>query len=115
MKRIASVLLFLLTTPLLAEEMSDATLRSETNLLWMCIAAFLVFFMQAGFAFVEAGFTRAKNAVNILMKNVADFSVGGLAFFLFGFGIMFGPHILEGLGFGSPVPVSFFESTDGKP
>jgi Amt family ammonium transporter len=108
-------LLLLLSSSLHAEEMSDATLRNETNLLWMCLAAFLVFFMQAGFSFVEAGFTRAKNAVNILMKNVSDFSVGGLAFFLFGFGIMFGPHIISGLGFGSPVPFSFFETTDGKP
>jgi Amt family ammonium transporter len=46
--------------------------------------------MQAGFAMVEAGFTRAKNAVNILMKNLMDFSVGTLAFFLIGFGLMFG-------------------------
>jgi Amt family ammonium transporter len=60
------------------------------NIVWTCVAAFLVFFMQAGFAMVEAGFTRAKNAVNILMKNLMDFSVGSLAFFLIGFGLMFG-------------------------
>jgi Amt family ammonium transporter len=60
------------------------------DVVWTCIAAFLVFFMQAGFAMVEAGFTRAKNAVNILMKNLMDFSVGSLAFFLVGFGLMFG-------------------------
>jgi Amt family ammonium transporter len=60
------------------------------NIVWTCIAAFLVFFMQAGFAMVEAGFTRAKNAVNILMKNLMDFSVGTIAFFLIGFGLMFG-------------------------
>ncbi len=65
-------------------------LRLETNILWTCIAAFLVFFMQAGFAMVEAGFTRAKNAANILMKNLMDFSIGSILFWLVGFGIMFG-------------------------
>ncbi len=65
-------------------------LQSNINIVWTCIAAFLVFFMQAGFAMVETGFTRAKNAVNILMKNLMDFSVGSIAFFLVGFGLMFG-------------------------
>ena len=62
----------------------------NSNILWTCLAAFLVFFMQAGFAMVEAGFTRAKNACNILMKNLMDFSIGSLAFWALGFGIMFG-------------------------
>ena len=57
---------------------------------WLLLAAFLVFFMQAGFALVEAGFTRAKNACNIMMKNLLDFSAGSLAFWAVGFGIMFG-------------------------
>ncbi|MFA5239151.1 MAG: ammonium transporter [Phycisphaerae bacterium] len=65
-------------------------LQLNINIVWTCVAAFLVFFMQAGFAMVETGFTRAKNAVNILMKNLMDFSVGSLAFFLVGFGLMFG-------------------------
>jgi Amt family ammonium transporter len=46
--------------------------------------------MQAGFAMLETGFTRAKNAVNVLMKNLMDFSVGSIAFWMVGFGIMFG-------------------------
>ena len=58
--------------------------------LWTVIAAVLVFFMQAGFAMVETGFTRAKNACNILMKNLMDFSIGSVAYWMFGFGIMFG-------------------------
>ena len=66
------------------------TLQNNLNVVWTCVAAFLVFFMQAGFAMVEAGFTRAKNAVNILMKNLMDFSIGTVAFFLVGFGLMFG-------------------------
>lgn len=65
-------------------------LQLNLNIVWTCIAAFLVFFMQAGFALVETGFTRAKNAVNILMKNLMDFVIGSIAFFLVGFGLMFG-------------------------
>ena len=65
-------------------------LQLNVNVVWTCIAAFLVFFMQPGFAMVECGFTRAKNAINILMKNLMDFSVGSIAFFLVGFGLMFG-------------------------
>ncbi len=65
-------------------------LQTNINIVWTCIGAFLVFFMQAGFAMVETGFTRAKNAVNILMKNLMDFAVGSLAFFVIGFGLMFG-------------------------
>ncbi|AQT69242.1 Ammonia transporter [Anaerohalosphaera lusitana] len=65
-------------------------LQNNINIAWTCLAAFLVFFMQAGFAMVETGFTRAKNAVNIIMKNLMDFSIGSLAFFVVGFGLMFG-------------------------
>ncbi|REJ70275.1 MAG: ammonium transporter [Planctomycetota bacterium] len=71
--------------PLTAEDV-----RFEATILWTCLAAFLVFFMQAGFAMVETGFTRAKSACNILMKNLMDFSVGTLAFWMVGFGLMFG-------------------------
>jgi Amt family ammonium transporter len=62
----------------------------HADYLWTLIAAILVFFMQAGFALVEAGFTRAKNAINIFMKNLMDFSIGSLAFWAVGFGLMFG-------------------------
>jgi Amt family ammonium transporter len=58
--------------------------------MWVLIAAALVFFMQAGFAMVETGFTRAKNAGNIIMKNLMDFSIGTPTYWLVGFGIMFG-------------------------
>jgi Amt family ammonium transporter len=64
--------------------------QSNANILWTLLAAFLVMFMQAGFAMVETGFTRAKNAGNILMKNVMDFAVGSVAFFFVGFALMFG-------------------------
>jgi len=65
-------------------------LRADTDILWTCLAAFLVFFMQAGFAMVEVGFTRAKNACNIIMKNLMDFGIGTIAFYFVGFGLMFG-------------------------
>ncbi|MDL1982941.1 MAG: ammonium transporter [Deltaproteobacteria bacterium] len=64
--------------------------QAHADYVWTMVAAALVFFMQAGFALVEAGFTRAKNAVNIMMKNLMDFSVGSLAFWAIGFGLMFG-------------------------
>ncbi len=64
--------------------------QTHANYLWTLVAAALVFFMQAGFAMVETGFTRAKNAINILMKNLMDFSVGSIVFWAVGFGIMFG-------------------------
>ncbi len=66
------------------------TVQLNLNTVWTLLAAILVFFMQAGFAMVEAGFTRAKNAVNIMMKNLMDFSIGSLGFFVLGFGLMFG-------------------------
>mgnify|MGYP003640564396 CR=1 FL=1 len=64
--------------------------QNNLNIVWTCVSAFLVFFMQAGFAMVETGFTRAKNVVNIIMKNLMDFSIGSIAFYSVGFGIMFG-------------------------
>lgn len=67
-----------------------ASIYSDADVLWTCLAAFLVFFMQAGFAMVESGFTRAKNACNIMMKNMMDFSIGTLSFWMIGFGLMFG-------------------------
>ena len=58
--------------------------------IWTLIAAILVFMMQAGFAMLETGFTQSKNAANIMMKNLMDFSIGTLAFWMVGYGIMFG-------------------------
>ena len=67
-----------------------ASLAAQIDWFWTCVAAFLVFFMQAGFALVESGFTRAKNVVNILMKNLMDFTIGAIAFWAIGFSLMFG-------------------------
>ncbi len=64
--------------------------QTNANYVWTLVAAALVFFMQAGFALVETGFTRAKNAINIMMKNLMDFAMGSLAYWAIGFGLMFG-------------------------
>ncbi len=73
-----------------APEVKAEDVQRNANFIWTLLAAFLVFFMQAGFAMVESGFTRAKNAVNIMMKNLMDFALGSLAFWAIGFGLMFG-------------------------
>jgi len=70
--------------------------HSQLDTMWVLIAAALVFFMQAGFAMVETGFTRAKNAGNIIMKNLMDFCIGTPTYWLVGFGIMFGSGTLIG-------------------
>lgn len=78
--------------------MNDLAISLDT--VWMLLAAMLVFWMQPGFALCEAGFTRSKNTVNILMKNFVDFMLGSLLFFFVGFGFMFGS---DGAGFiGAP-------------
>ena len=72
------------------DEPTAADVQTNLDIVWTAIAAFLVFFMQPGFALVEAGFTRAKNACNIIMKNLMDFSIGTLAWWAIGFALMFG-------------------------
>jgi len=64
-------------------------LTTGVDTMWGLLASFLVFFMQAGFGMVEAGFIRAKNACNILMKNFLDFALGCIFFFLVGYAFMF--------------------------
>ena len=74
---------------------------SAVDTIWVLLGAMLVFFMQPGFALVEAGLTRAKNTANILMKNFIDFSVGSVLYWLLGFSIMFGVGAFLGWnGFG---------------
>lgn len=73
------------------------TVDGELFGVWFLIGAALVFFMQCGFAMVESGFTRAKNAGNIIMKNLMDFCIGAVMFILLGFGLMMGEECLGGL------------------
>ncbi len=103
MKNSKKIILLLFALPvLLMAQSSGPTVESNAkkiaevqihaDYLWTLVAAFLVFFMQAGFAMVEAGLTRSKNTVNILMKNLLDFCIGSLVYWAIGFGIMFGDN-----------------------
>ena len=87
---IVGLAVILLSTPALAADVGDID-RTKVALdtVWVVVAAALVMFMQAGFALVETGFTQAKNACNILMKNLMDFSIGSIAYWAVGFAIMF--------------------------
>ena len=91
------LLVGLLCTDVQADEgaINVAQLKQGLDTVWVLIGAFLVFFMQAGFGMVEAGFIRAKNTCNILTKNFLDFCMASLGFFLIGYGLMFG----DGNGF----------------
>ncbi|TKD71947.1 ammonium transporter [Pseudalkalibacillus hwajinpoensis] len=94
MKKISGlfIALFLLSggQAFAAEDAAVATLSQSMDTVWVMIAAFLVFFMHAGFAMVETGFTRSKNALNILMKNLLTMSIGAVLYFVIGYGLMFG-------------------------
>ena len=72
------------------EEISLSDVAQGLDTVWVLLAAFLVFFMQAGFGMVEAGFIRAKNTCNILTKNFLDFCMASLGFFIIGYALMFG-------------------------
>ncbi len=94
--------------------MSIEQLTVGLDTVWVLLAAFLVFFMQAGFGMVEAGFIRAKNTTNILTKNFLDFCMASIGFFLFGYAIMFGTGngfmgltgwFMKGAESGADVPV----------
>ncbi len=76
--------------------MISEAVSSEVFAIWFLIGAALVFFMQAGFAMVETGFTRAKNAGNIIMKNLMDFCIGTCVFIPLGYGLLLGEDILGG-------------------
>ncbi|MDR3137775.1 MAG: ammonium transporter [Tannerellaceae bacterium] len=95
------------------DTIAEVALSLDT--VWMLLAAMLVFFMQPGFALVEAGFTRTKNTANILMKNLLDFSLGSILFWAVGFGIMFGagdfigcPHLFDVSFFDMGLPIEGF-------
>jgi len=92
----ASLIAGPLATGAMAQEVSMGEVASAVNSVWIVVAAILVMFMQAGFALVEAGFTRAKNAGNIIMKNVMDFSLGSLTYWAFGFALAYGGSSIGG-------------------
>lgn len=97
---IVLVFLGIIVSPVCAADPSgEATLaenpEAALDFIWVLICGFLVMFMQPGFAMLETGFTRAKNAANIMMKNLMDFSIGALSYWAVGFAIMYGT--IEGL------------------
>ena len=73
-------------------------LKNELDTVWIVVAAALVFFMQAGFALLESGMSRSKNAVNVVMKNYMDVCIGSIIFWLVGYGIMFGDSVTGWFG-----------------
>ena len=98
-KRIFALLALLLCAGFIAtaEGFTVDQVATAIDMLWLVLAASLVFFMQAGFALVETGLTRAKNATNIIMKNLMDFCIGSIAFWMVGWGLMYGADALGGL------------------
>ena len=96
------LLLLGLAAPVSAAPQTVESLELSVNLVWVMFGAVLVFFMHAGFALVETGFSRAKNALHILMKNFLTISLGALLYFIVGFGLMFGDtigHLFGSSGF----------------
>ena len=85
----------------MAQELLDAVKEAANEVgfgIWFLIAVALIFFMQAGFAMVETGFTRAKNAGNIIMKNLMDFCIGTIMFIVIGFGLLLGEDAIGIIG-----------------
>ncbi|MEM5948197.1 ammonium transporter [Spirochaetia bacterium 38H-sp] len=100
--KLAAVLIFLIagTGSLFAQSLEEtvALHGQAIDMIWLILSAALVFFMQAGFAMVETGLTRAKNSANVLMKNLMDFSVGSIAFWAIGWALMYGADALGLIG-----------------
>jgi len=103
--------------PALADSAAEESISRGLDTVWVLFAAVLVFFMQAGFGMVEAGFIRAKNACNILTKNFLDFCMASFGYFLFGYAIMFGTDngmigmkgwFMMGAESGAPIPLFAF-------
>lgn len=102
------------STPVFASTPADV--RADMNIIWVMFAAALVFFMQAGFSLLETGLVRAKNTINVAMKNFTDFAVAMVVFWLVGFGLMFGKSMggIVGtngflmLGYDTPWDYTFF-------
>jgi Amt family ammonium transporter len=95
--------------------MTVQDLGISIDTVWMLLAATLVFFMQPGFAFCEAGFTRSKNTTNILFKNFVDYMIGSVVFWFVGFGFMFGSDGAGFIGMPNFGDLSFYHNAAGLP
>ncbi len=93
-------------------EAPDAGRYSSVDTIWVLLGAALVFFMQPGFAMLETGLTRAKNAGNIVMKNFMDFALGTVFFWILGFGLMFGTDFHGIIGIPDPFVQNFHVADD---
>ncbi len=87
------ILMVLASSVFAQDEPTTGDIVIQIDTIWLFIGAFLVFWMQAGFAMVESGYSRSKNAANLMMKNLMDFCLGGLLFYAVGFGIMYGTSV----------------------
>lgn len=94
---------FAQSDPATSVETAEEGLASAVNFTWVLMAAFLVFFMQAGFAFLGAGLIRSKNTTNYLTKSFMDFAIAALSFWAFGFAIMFGGSGFPGMAEGNDI------------
>lgn len=104
---IALPILWLISKSVYAENPQAPTvqdLQISLNAVWVVLGGILVFFMQAGFALIESGSVRSKNTINVLMKNYMDACLGGLVFWLVGFGLMFGANQTGWFGFSHFAP-----------
>ena len=108
---LGALLVMIMASPAMAQEELEPASQFILDNLWVFIAGVLVFFMQAGFALLEAGLTRGKNVSNIMMKNLMDMAAGVLAFAIVGFGIAFSSNELLGGWFGFGVGIEGVEST----
>ncbi|AVZ84951.1 ammonium transporter [Acinetobacter sp. WCHA45] len=107
MKNVVLILPFLLflSSATFAETVPNIQeIRLSLDSVWVVVGGILVFFMQAGFALIESGSVRSKNTVNVLMKNYMDTCIGGIIFWLFGFGLMFGLNQTGWIGWGYFMP-----------
>ncbi len=91
-KVISAITLFGLSSNIAYAAPTIESLQGAMDAVWVITAAALVFFMQAGFAFVESGMSRSKNAINVIMKNYTDVCFGSLVFWIVGYGLMFGTN-----------------------
>lgn len=112
------VLLMLLVIPTMSFAADGPTPESNMvaiNTMWVLVAAFLVFIMHAGFTMVEAGFTQAKNTVNIIMKNFMTVSIGVMVYYLVGFALMFGKDAGSFIGTSGFLVSNFGDLFNGIP
>lgn len=121
MKLIFKIIILLLPAVAYTQEIESAAaaLARDVDILWVSLSAALVFFMQAGFLMLEAGLVRAKNTINVAIKNIVDFITGTIGFYIIGFGLMFGASLngvtgtthfmLHGIGSGKEYAFFLFQ------